>query len=342
MSTTHPASATRRASPLGDPPGPRGRFPGAPALGVLRNPLRAVEAAARDHGDVVHVRVGPWHVYLLVHPDAVKDVLVTHHRRFTGLAFEAGKRIIGEGLLSAQGEAHRRQRRLVQPAFHRDRLPAYAAVMAAHAERWSARQQNGAVVAVREEMMRLTLDIVGETMFGGAEPGAADDVRALLDAGLALFGPVGAFAPRLAERMPLPLARRFVAARDRLDARVHAMLHRRRADPGDAGDLLSMLLAAQDAGDDGDGGGLTDRQVRDEVVTIFLAGHETTASALTWAWWLLAAHPEAERALHAELDAVLAGRAPTAADLPQLPYARGVFAEALRLYPTVPMVFADE
>ena len=306
-------------------------------LAFRRDALGYLAAAAREHGDVVHFRLGPRHLYLLVHPEQVKDVLVTHHARFTGLAFEAGKRVIGEGLLSAQGAAHRRQRRLVQPAFHRDRLAAYGATAAEHAGRWCARRRDGEVVAVRDEMMALTLGVIGETMFGTADGVAAGDVRELIDAALALFGPITFAFAALVERLPIPASRRFVRARERLDARVHALLAARRARGADGGDLLAMLLLAQDAEEDG--GGLTDRQVRDEVVTIFLAGHETTASALTWSWALLAEHPEAESRLHAELDAVLGGRPPTAADLPRLPYTAGVFAETLRLYPTVPMVF---
>src|SRR5262249_11020418 len=184
----------------------------------------------------------------------------------------------------------------------------------------------GAAMALRREMRRLTLGIVGETMFGATDGTAADDVRGFIDAGAALFGPLTLFLPRarLLERLPLPSARRFVAARTRLDAGVYRMLERR-ASGLDRGDLLSMLLLAQD--EEGDGQGLTDRQIRDEVVTIFLAGHETTASALTWSWDLLAQHPEAERRLHAELDEVLGDRPPTPHDLPRLPYATGVFAE---------------
>jgi cytochrome P450 len=266
-------------------------------------------------------------------------VLVTFHHRFTGLAFEAGKCLTGEGLLSAQGLAHRRQRRLMQPAFHRVRLLDYGATMVEHARRWCDGQPDGAVMAVRSEMRRLTLGIVGETMFGATDGTVADDVREFIDAGATLFGPLiffFAFA-RLMERLPLPSARRFVAARARLDARVYCMLRERRASGVDYGDLLSMLLLAQD--EEGDGQGLTDRQIRDEVVTIFLAGHETTASALTWSWYLLAQHPEAERRLHAELDEVLGDRPPTPNDLPRLIYVSGVFAEALRLYPTAAMIF---
>jgi cytochrome P450 len=323
--------------PLFYPPGPRSRYPGAQLLAFRRDPLGFVTRVVREYGDIVHGTLGRKHLYLLNHPDYVKDVLVTYHRRFTGLAFEAGKRITGEGLLSAQGEAHRRQRRLVQPVFHRDRLPAYGAAMVKHALRWCDGQRDGAVMAIRPEMRRLTLGIVGETMFGAMDGTAADEVRELIDSGMALFGPLTFLFARFMERLPLPSARRFIAARQRLDARVYRMLHERRASGVDHGDLLSMLLLAQDA--EGDGQGLTDRQIRDEVVTVFLAGHETTASALTWSWCLLAQHPEAQRRLHAEVDEVLGDRPPTLDDLPRLPYTSGVFAEALRLYPIAAMIF---
>jgi cytochrome P450 len=319
------------------PPGPRSRYPGAHLLAFRRDPLGFVTRVAREYGDIVHSTLGRKHLYLLNHPDYVRDVLVTYHRRFTGLAFEAGKRITGEGLLSAQGEAHRRQRRLVQPAFHRDRLPAYGAAMVEHARRWRDGQHDGAVMAIRAEMRRLTLGIVGETMFGATDGTTADEVREFIDSGTALFGPLTFLLARFMERLPLPSARRFIAARQRFDARVYRMLAERRASGVDHGDLLSMLLLAQDA--EGDGEGLTDRQIRDEVVTIFLAGHETTASALTWSWYLLAQHPEAQQRLHAELDEVLDDRPPTMDDLPCLPYTSGVFAEALRLYPVAAMIF---
>jgi cytochrome P450 len=323
--------------PVSYPPGPRNRYPGAYLLAFRRDPIGFVTKVAREYGNIAHSRLAWKHLYLLNHPDYVRDVLATHQRRFTGLAFEAVKRLIGEGLLSAQGEAHRRQRRLMQPAFHRDRLPAYGAVMVAHAQRWRDGRHDGAVLAIRHEMRRLTFGIVAETMFGATDGTVADEVREYIDAGGKLFGPLTFFFAPFMERLPLPSAHRFVAARQRLDARVDRMLRERRTSGIDYGDLFSMLLLAQDT--EGDGEGLTDRQIRDEVVTIFLAGHETTASALTWSWYLLAQHPEAQKRLHAELDEVLGGRPPTPDDLPCLPYASGVFAEALRLYPPAAMVF---
>ncbi len=162
------------------PPGPRSRYPGAHLLAFRRDPLAFLALMAQQYGDIAHGALGRQHICLLNHPDDLKDVLVTHHRRFTGLAFETGKRITGEGLLSAQGEAYRRQRQLAQPAFHRDRLPAYAAAMVEHARRWRDGQRDGVVLAIRPEMRRLTLGIVGETMFGAADSSVADEVRELL------------------------------------------------------------------------------------------------------------------------------------------------------------------
>jgi cytochrome P450 len=217
--------------------------------------------------------------------------------------------------------------------------------MVAHARRWADARRAGEVLPLREAMMQLTLDVVGETMFGAADAAAAGDVRELLDAGLRLFGPLTLPVARWMEQLPIPAARRFTRARDRLDQRIAALLVERRREAAagvERDDLLSLLLAAQQGPDgpaSGGLGGLDDRWARDETMTIFVAGHETTASALTWAWWLLARHPEAERRLHDELDQVLGDRDPTAADLPHLPYAAAVFAESLRLWPTVPMVF---
>ena len=320
-------------------------------LRALRDPLAALAAAAAT-GDAPRLWLGPARVRLLAHPDAVREVLVARQRDFRGLAFEAVRRIAGDGVLQAQGEAHRRQRRVLQPAFHRERLAAYGDVMVAHAARWADARHEGETLALREAMVALTLAIVGEALFGDADAAAVDDVRAYLDAGLALFGPLTLPIARWLDRLPLPASRRFVRVRDRLDARIADMVAARMADaragqpPRD--DLLAMLLGAREAERAAEAAAgdaparevraLDDRWVRDEIMTLVLAGHETTASALTWAWRLLAEHPEAEARLHAEVDA-LGDRAPTMDDLARLPYTRAVFDEALRLHPTVPFVF---
>jgi cytochrome P450 len=333
-----------------------------PSFAFLRDPLAALVAAAAT-GDAPQLRLGPVRVRLLVHPEAVREVLVTRQRDFRGLAFEAVRRIAGDGVIQVQGDAHRRQRRVLQPAFHRERLAGYGAVMSSHAARWAAARHEGETLALRESMVALTLAIVGESLFGDADAAAVDDVRAYLDAGLSLYGPITLPFARWLEHIPLPAVRRFTGLRDRLDARIAALITARVAE-AHAGappreDLLAMLLAARDAeraaerdaardGTPGAGDGartagdaprpLDDRWIRDEVMTLVLAGHETTASALTWCWRFLAEHPEAEARLHAEV-AALEGHTPTMDDLPRLPWTRAVFDEALRLQPTVPFVF---
>jgi cytochrome P450 len=319
------------------PPGPRDRVPGASFLAFRRDALDLLLRTARRYGDLAYYRLGGIHLYLVTHPDHVRDVLVTHQRHFTGLSFEAGKSVTGEGLLSAQGEVHRRHRRILQPAFHRDHIASYGRIMADRARQWRESRRAGEVVELRSEMARLTLGIVGETLFGAEDECAAAEIREFLDAAITLFTPLTFWFARVLERLPLPASRRFLRARSRLDDRVYGLIERRRATGADRGDLLSLLLRAQDV--EGDGGGLGDRELRDEVVTIFLAGHETTANALTWCWCLLADHPEAEREMHRELAAALGDRLPTADDLPGLPFTSGVFAETLRLRPTVPMIF---
>jgi cytochrome P450 len=274
------------------PPGPRDRIPGRSFLAFRRDALGFLLGTARRYGDIAHSRLGRTDLYLVSHPDQIKDVLVTRHRHFIGLAFEAGKSVTGEGLLSAQGEVHRRHRRILQPAFHRERIAGYGRIMAERAARWRDERRAGEVIPLRLEMARLTLGIVGETMFGADDDDAAGEIREYLDAAMARFTPFTFLFARTLERLPLPASRRFIGARRRLDGRVYRLIERRRAERSERADLLSLLLQTHDA--EGDGLGLDDREIRDEIVTIFLAGHETTANALAWAWCLLADHPEAE------------------------------------------------
>jgi cytochrome P450 len=324
-----PASAPRTApAALPDPPGPRRGFPLQRLLAFRRDPLRFLERMQHDHGDIVHFKLGPRRFYLVAHPEHARDVLVTNHRNFIkSLALQRSRALLGEGLLTSEGEHHLRQRRLAQPAFHRDRVAAMgdAMVRRASAFRW----RPGDTLDVGREMNRLTLGIAGETMFGTEVEAEAEEIGAALTDALGLFTRLSnPFAPLL-DRLPVPGTLRFRRARARLDATIYRMVEERRRSGEDRGDLLSMLLSARD--EEGDGGGMTDLQLRDELLTLFLAGHETTANALAWAWHLLGTHPHAEAALHAEVDAL--GRAPTAADLPALGWTRGVLAEAMRLFP---------
>ena len=314
-------------------PGPKTLWPGGHLFYFRRDPLNFFTRLAREYGDVVQFRAGPQRVFLLNHPDYVRDVLVTHHERYhKGRALQRAKRLLGDGLLTSEGEFHRRQRRLAQPAFHRQRVNSYARVMTEFAAKTSARWRDGQTLDISEEMTRLTLSIVGKTLFDADVGRDADEVGAALTEVMNLFSYLMLPFSELLEKLPLPPQRRFQRARARLDRVIYRIIEERRQRGEDRGDLLSMLLFSVD--EEGDHAGMTDEQLRDEAMTLFLAGHETTANALTWAWYLLAQNAEAEKELHAELDRVLeGGRPPTAEDLPALRYTEMVVAETMRLYP---------
>jgi cytochrome P450 len=286
---------------------------------------------AREYGDIVAIRLGRQSVYLLSDPDLVREVLVTQQAKFKkSRMLERARVLLGDGLLTSEGEFHKRQRRLMQPAFHRERLHAYSAAMVECAARTRERWRPGQPFDAAQEMMRLTLAIVGRALFSADVESEADEIGAALTQVFDLFEVILLPFSEFLEKLPLPPVRRFHKARDRLDRTIYRLIAERRAAGRDTGDLLSMLLMAQD---DETKGGMTDAQVRDEALTLFLAGHETTANALTWTWYLLTQNREAEAKLHAELAAVLGGRLPGFDDLPRLRYTEHVFAEALRLFP---------
>jgi cytochrome P450 len=318
---------------MGALPGPSSRFYGIDLYPAFRRSLlEMLQQLAREYGDVAFFRIGPLKFVLLSHPDYVEDVLVTRAHLFhKGRALERARRLLGNGLLTSEGGFHLRQRRLVQPSFHKARIAGYARTMISRAERTSERWQDGESLDIVSEMNRLMLTIVGDTLFGTDVEGDADVVRlALVDMFEAFPITMSPLAPIL-ERLPLPVVRRYLKAQHALDSLIYRMIAQRRAHPDDRGDLLSMLLLARD--EDHDGSQMTDRQVRDEVMTIFLAGHETTANALAWTWLLLARHPDVESRLHRELDEVLGGRAPQPEDAARLPYTRRVLSESMRCYP---------
>ncbi|MFY9611099.1 MAG: cytochrome P450 [Blastocatellia bacterium] len=314
------------------PPSPKSRG----FLGHLtmfrRDPPKFLLDSAREYGDVVHFRFGPQAVYLLNHPDYIRDVLVTNNRNFVkSRGLEMAKKFLGEGLLTSEGEFHRRQRRLAQPAFHRHRINAYATVMTDYGAQARSRWQAGETVDISQEMMRLTLAIVGKTLFDAdVEVEASEIGKALTDV-MQLFDRITSPFAGLLEKLPLPSNIRWLRAKLRLDETMYRIIDERRRSGEDRGDLLSMLLLAQD--EEGDGTGMTNQQLRDEAMTLFVAGHETTANALTWTWYLLSQHPEVEAKLHDEIDTVLGGKLPTAEDVARLTYTEMVFAESMRLYP---------
>ena len=269
---------------------------------------------------------------MLFHPEHVQRVLVGDHRSFTkGRALTEAKRIVGEGLLTSEGELHRRQRRLLQPLFAHGRVSQYGAAMVEAAERAAARWREGETVDVQHEMSRLTLAVVGRTLFDADVEGEAAEIGQALSESIEMLNRFMLPFSGVLERLPTGTARRLRRARARLDATIYRLIAERRAGGPGGGDLLSLLLLARDAEDPT--ARMSDEQVRDEAMTIFLAGHETTAVALTWTWYLLARNPAVEERLGAELRRELGGRLPTVADLERLGYTERVIAEALRLYP---------
>jgi cytochrome P450 len=289
------------------------------------------------------VRLGLLPVHLVSDPELIREALVVRHRDFhKGVGLQRARALIGDGLLTSEDELHRRQRRLIQPAFHHQRIEQYAAAMVACAARTDARWLDltrgassgsaaGARIDAHAEMMRLTLMIVGRTLFGFDVEDRAAAIGRAMDACLALFQRIGTMPlADLLEWLPLPGNFRYHKARRELNAIVYGMIRERQAEGADRGDLISMLLRAVD---DETGARMTETQLRDEVITLFLAGHETTADALAWSWLLLAQHPAVETRLHEELASVLGNRPATAADVPRLVFTRAVVAEALRLYP---------
>ncbi len=300
------------------------------ALRAFRSdPLGLLERLAA-YGDVVTIDVPGSAAYLLNHPDLVRDILVTGHRSFhKGPTIQAAKMLLGESLLTSEDETHLRRRRLIQPMFHHERIATYAASMVRFAERAAERWGDGEQVDIQAEMSALTLAVVGDTLFGTDvdERRSATVRRALTDT-LGMFDRVYSPLFRLLVRLPSPTMRRYRRVESDLNRVIAEMIAERRAVGASADDLLSLLLRARE-----DGAGMTDEQVRDEALTLFLAGHETTAIALTWTWWLLSRNPEAEGRLHAELDGVLPDRPPSVGDLPNLPYTQAVISESIRLRP---------
>ena len=324
------------AIPSVRPPGPKNVRPW---LGVLphfrKDPAGYLLRVAREFGDLAYMRLGTQHAFVVSHPDAIRDILITHQSNFTkSRMLERAKVLLGDGLLTSEGEFHTRQRRLVQPAFHRDRLVRYSADMVACAERTGRTWAAGAELDMHREMTRLTLAIVGRTLFSADVSSDADEIGCAMTQIFELFETLLLPFPDWIQKLPLPPVRRFEKAREKLDKIVYGLIAERRASGKDAGDLLSMLLLAQDEDDHiGNDSQMTDKQVRDEALTLLIAGHETTANALTWTWYLLSQNPEVEARMHAELDGVLGGRLPAFDDVARLPYTAGVFAESLRLYP---------
>ena len=298
----------------------------------FKDPLKYVTSWMQTYGDVWHFMIGDTHNYAVANPDVIHELFVRQSKRFIkGPAYTSKKtglaRFMGDGLVTSNGDFWKRQRRLVAPAFHAIRVHAYADTMVDYTLQRLEGWRDGAALDVDEEMMQLTLTIVARTLFDADASSTVNQVKRAV----AVVQQANNTASILPYWIPTPLRLRSWRANNALNKIVYGFINDRRVTGEDRGDLLSMLLLAEDE----DGERMTDLQARDEAVTLFLAGHETTANTLNWAWWLLAQHPEVEAKLHAELDSVLGGRPPKLDDLRRLPYADIVIKETLRLMPAV-------
>jgi cytochrome P450 len=317
------------------PPGPSGLPIVGSQVAMLRGGLDFSMRMAREYGDVVRWEEFGGPAYQLNHPDDIERVLVENNQNYVkGDAFQRVlSPLTGNGLVNSEGETWRRNRHLVQPAFHPKRVERNAAMITDVTERLCESWSDGETRDVHDDMMALTLRIVSRALFGVDIDDRLDDIAEAVDA----FFSATVSVPHvvLPEGLPLPTRRRMRAARETLDEVVDDIIRQRRHDPGE--DVVSMLLTASDEG----GETLSDRQIRDEAITLLVAGHETTAVALTYTVFLLAQHPEVEAKLVDELDRALGGRTPTPDALSELPYTEKVVTESMRLYPPVPTLLRE-
>lgn len=314
------------------PPGPKGRWLSGSLPEFRHDRLAFFTDCARTHGDVVRFRLGPRRLVVVSHPDLIEQILVHRSKDFIKhFALRLNPLVLGNGLLTSEADFWLRQRRLIQPAFQKSRIATYAPEMLDAAQHVLGDWQPGQTRDIHHEMARLTLRIAARTLFGAEVGNEAKQVSDALDflqqSFLARFNRMFI----LPSWLPTPHNVRVWKAVARLDEIVYGFIRARRSDSAGKNDLLSLLLRAQDE----DGSRMTDKQLRDEAMTLFLAGHETTALTLTWTWHLLASHPYVEDTLVAEVRSVLGDRLPTVEDLPRLRYTEQVIQESMRLLPAV-------
>ena len=305
-------------------------------MGVMRefnrDALGFIERMQRDYGDIVWSRFLYVPALFLYHPNEIESVLTTNARNFRkamSLRSNFFQRLVGNGLLTSEGEEWKRQRRLSNPAFHRERVATYATTIVDYAKRLTGDWRDGEIRDMHRDMMRLTLEIVVRCLFSADVSHDVDHVGAILSEMVKPFASQATLKWILNNRLPTPEHIRFHWFARKIDSVVYRIIAERRARGKDEGDLLSMLLAAHDE----DGSGMDDQQLRDEVMTLFLAGHETTALTLAWSWYLLGRNPQAEKEFHDELEDVLGDRDATFADLSRLKYTEQIVKESMRLYP---------
>ena len=339
------------------PPGPTHKMPGKLLRQFIHDPINTLSNIAREYGDISYFKLGREHVYLINNPDYIEKVLIYDHHNFKkGKRLQTAKAVLGEGLVTSEGDLHNRQRRLIQPIFHPKQIMSYSNTMTDYATRMTDRWKDGDIVDVSEEMMRLTLDIICKSVLNYDIESEARQVGKALTTvrkySKRLQSPIG----HVLDKIPvLPAVKGAREAKKELDSLMYQMIADRRrrkkeqdynnnGKSHDEDDLLSRLMQAQDSNSpNSNQEQMSDKQVRDEVMTIFIAGHETTANALAWTFYLLSQNRNVETKLHDEINSVLGdgsgnnvgNRIPTADDIPKLQYTEKVLRESMRLYPPV-------
>lgn len=302
----------------------------------MKNRANYLLSLHKTYGDIVRARIGLYEIYLINQPHLVKEALSNRDGFVKTPATRFLSVILGNGILVSEGDFHKRQRRLIQPAFDKDRFDLYGKTMTEAAARMAGRWRNDKCIELHTEMVRLTQEIIANTLFHAGTEDEYERVSRSLSSVLPIVNRIGDPLEPIKRHLPLAKTRRLRQSRRELDELIYGKIKDARSRREDSGDLLSMLVMAQDA--EGNGKGMTDEQIRDEALTIYLAGHETTALGLTWTLYLLSQHREAEAKILHELETVLDGRIPRYRDLPRLSYTRSVITEALRLYPPVYLI----
>jgi cytochrome P450 len=323
-----PNAQTIPSLPL--PPGPKGKLFFGNALSLAGHWSGYSAHCAREFGGVVFYKFFHVPVLMVSNPDAIESILVRNAANFhKSRDYAAIRSFLGNGLLTSEGSFWQSQRQLIQPAFRHENIAVYAQIMSGSAATLLVDWKDGEIRDIHHEMSSLTLDVVAKALFGSKVAHDSKFIGTEIATVMERFMSQAALSFLLPEGAPLPKGPRLLRSRRRLNRIIQSIISDRRAHPIESSDLLQTLLAAQDE----HGARMTDDQLRDEIMTLFMAGHETTANALCWTWYLLAQNPEAKQKLHAELDGILQGAPPSLADLPRLPFTEMVVKESMRLYP---------
>ncbi len=314
------------------PPGPVSKFPGDILLALHRDPLGFMTELAGTYGDVVHFRVGFHDAYLINHPDLIQEVWVSHSRDLVlGIPQRLFRLVLGDGLITSEGQMHLEQRRQIQPAFHRNHIAALGEISTTSAARWCAEKREGDSVDISRDFGSLTLNLVAQQLFGISVERQVQALLDMMERYAALASPTMVYLAEVLVRLPLPITQFVKHARARLNSTIDQVISDHRAREG-RGDVLSIIMDSKKANGTGS---VDEARLRDQIITLLVAGHVSTALALMWTFYLLSQHPEVEARLHAEIDSVLGERLATVDELRLLPYTRRVLIEVMRLYPPI-------